>query len=68
MLDFKVRVSTPPAYEVAPERAGLHVTAHYEQFSDPMNAARGADLVNTDVWTSMGFESKNEERKHDFED
>jgi ornithine carbamoyltransferase len=33
-----------------------------------MNAARGADLVNTDVWTSMGFESKNEERKRDFED
>jgi len=33
-----------------------------------MDAARGADLVTTDVWTSMGFESENEERKRDFED
>ncbi len=68
VLDFKVRVSTPPGYEVEPERAGLHGTAHYEQFTDPMEAARGADLVTTDVWTSMGFEAENEERKRDFED
>jgi ornithine carbamoyltransferase len=33
-----------------------------------MEAARGADLVTTDVWTSMGFEAENEERKRDFED
>jgi ornithine carbamoyltransferase len=33
-----------------------------------MKAARGADLVTTDVWTSMGFEAENEERKRDFED
>ena len=33
-----------------------------------MEAARAADLVTTDVWTSMGFESENEERKRDFED
>jgi ornithine carbamoyltransferase len=68
VLDFNVRVSTPPGYEVEPERAGLHGTGHYEQFADPMEAARGADLVTTDVWTSMGFEAENEERKRDFED
>ena len=33
-----------------------------------MQAARDADLVTTDVWTSMGFEAENEERKRDFED
>ena len=33
-----------------------------------MAAARGADLVTTDVWTSMGFEAENEARKRDFED
>jgi ornithine carbamoyltransferase len=68
VLDFNVRVSTPPGYEVEPERAGLHGTGHYEQFADPMQAARGADLVTTDVWTSMGFEAENDERKRDFED
>ena len=67
-LDFNVHVSTPPGYEVEPERAGLYGTDHYEEFSDPMQAARGAHLVTTDVWTSMGFEAENEERKRDFED
>jgi ornithine carbamoyltransferase len=33
-----------------------------------MEAARGAHLVTTDVWTSMGFEAENEERKKDFAD
>ena len=33
-----------------------------------MEAAHGADLVTTDVWTSMGFEAENEERKRDFAD
>ena len=68
IFDFNVHVSTPPGYEVEPERAGLYGTSHYEEFSDPMQAAREADLVTTDVWTSMGFESENEERKRDFED
>ena len=68
VLDFNVHVSTPPGYEVEPERAGLYGTDHYEQFPDPMQAARGADLVTTDVWTSMGFEAENEERKRDFGD
>jgi ornithine carbamoyltransferase len=67
VLDFNVHVSTPPGYEVEPERANLYGTDHYEEFSDPMEAVRGADLVTTDVWTSMGFEAENEERKRDFE-
>jgi ornithine carbamoyltransferase len=68
VLDFNVHVSTPPGYEVEPERAGLYGTDHYEEFRDPMQAAKGADLVTTDVWTSMGFEAENEARKRDFED
>jgi ornithine carbamoyltransferase len=67
-LDFNVHVSTPPGYEVEPERAGLYGTGHYEEFRDPMQAARTADLVTTDVWTSMGFEAENEERRRDFQD
>jgi len=68
VLDFNVHVSTPPEYEVEPERANLYGTDHFEEFKDPMDAARGADLVTTDVWTSMGFESENEERRKDFAD
>jgi ornithine carbamoyltransferase len=68
ILDFNVHVSTPPGYEVEPERAGLFGADHYEEFTDPMKAALGADLVTTDVWTSMGFEAENEERIKDFAD
>ena len=68
IFDFRVHVSTPPGYEVEAERAGLHGTAHFQQFADPMDAARNADLVTTDVWTSMGFEAENEERLRDFAD
>ena len=68
MLDFNVHVSTPPGYEVEIERANLYGNDHYEEFADPMDAAHGADLVTTDVWTSMGFEAENEERKRDFAD
>jgi ornithine carbamoyltransferase len=68
VFDFNVHVSTPPGYEVEPERANLYGTSHYEEFRDPMQAAKGAHLVTTDVWTSMGFEAENEARKRDFED
>ena len=63
-FDFKLHISTPPGYEVEADRMNGHCRA----FADPMAAAKGADLVTTDVWTSMGFESENEERKRDFED
>lgn len=68
VLGFNMHVSTPPEYEVEPERANLYGTDHFEEFKDPMDAAKGADLVTTDVWTSMGFEAENEERRKDFAD
>jgi ornithine carbamoyltransferase len=68
LLDFQVKVSTPPGYEVEPERAGLFGDKHFEQFTDPIDACRGAHLVTTDVWTSMGFEAENEERRKAFAD
>jgi len=64
VFDFKLQISTPPGYEVEPER----LNSNMEIFSDPMHAARGADLVTTDVWTSMGFEAENEARCHAFAD
>ncbi len=68
VLEFNVHVSTPPGYEVEPERAGLYGTDHFEAFADPLDACRGAHLVTTDVWTSMGFEAENEARKKAFAD
>ena len=62
IFDFKLNVSTPPGYELEMK------SKHVESFADPMKAARGADLVTTDVWTSMGYEAENEERKRDFQD
>ena len=67
VFGFNMNVSTPPGYEIEAERAGIHGT-HFEAFADPMDAARNADLVTTDVWTSMGFEAENEERMRDFAD
>lgn len=39
---------------------------YYTLFRDPIEAAKGADLVTTDVWTSMGYEAENEKRRRDF--
>jgi ornithine carbamoyltransferase len=64
IFDFKLNISTPPGYEVEPERLNRNA----ETFADPMAAARGAHLVTTDVWTSMGFEAENEERRRAFQD
>ena len=37
-------------------------------FAHPLEAVRGADLVTTDVWTSMGYEAENEARCKAFAD
>jgi ornithine carbamoyltransferase len=60
LLGFTVHVSTPSGYEVDQAVAGIRSSDSYKVFSDPMEACRGADLVTTDVWTSMGFEAENE--------
>jgi len=65
-------VATPPGYEPeesvseqarnAAEAAGTRL----EITSDPAAAVRGADVVYTDVWTSMGLEAEREERLRVF--
>ena len=68
VLDFKVNLSTPPGYALQPELIAGVNAAHFEVFADPMDACRDADLVTTDVWTSMGFEAENEARIKAFAD
>ena len=68
ILGFKVHLSTPGGYEVDQSVAGIRCSESYQVFKDPMRACLGADLVTTDVWTSMGFEAENEARKKAFSD
>jgi ornithine carbamoyltransferase len=68
LLGFTVHVSTPSGYEVDQAVAGIRSSQSYKVFQDPKEACRGADLVTTDVWTSMGFEAENEARKKAFAD
>jgi ornithine carbamoyltransferase len=65
LLGFTVHVSTPSGYEIDPAVAGVRSSC-YKVFKDPMQACAGADLVTTDVWTSMGYEAENEARKKAF--
>jgi ornithine carbamoyltransferase len=67
LLGFKVHVSTPSGYEIDQAVAGVNSSC-YRVFKDPMQACAGADLVTTDVWTSMGFEAENEARRLAFAD
>jgi len=50
----------PPPDELA--RAGSNVTLVH----DPLRAVEGCDVVNTDVWTSMGQEAEGDERTEAF--
>ncbi len=68
ILGFRVHLSTPGGYEVDQSVAGIRSSESYKVFKDPLLACAGADLVTTDVWTSMGFEAENEARKRAFAD
>ena len=64
-LDFQLRIAAPKAYQPSQEllkRAGGNVVC-----SDDLAAmARGADLLYTDVWVSMGKEAEAAERLRDL--
>ena len=66
LLGFTVHVSTPGGYEVKQSVAGVSNNQCFKVFADPLQACTGADLVTTDVWTSMGYEAENEARRQAF--
>jgi ornithine carbamoyltransferase len=68
VLGFTLHVSTPRGYEIDAEVAGVRNAGCFKVFKNPLDACRGADLVTTDVWTSMGYEAEDRERRIAFAD
>ncbi len=67
LLGFELRLACPPGYEPHPailERNRARTTVALTR--DPVEAVRGAHVVNTDVWASMGQEGEQVERVQAF--
>jgi ornithine carbamoyltransferase len=64
--------ATPKGYEppedvlIAARRAAVQAGGTVELVHDPAAAARAADALYTDVWTSMGQEDEADKRRRDF--
>jgi len=71
-LGAHVWVATPDGYEPKSEAVqwakarALETGGSCTISNDPVEAVRGADVVYTDVWASMGCESEKEERSKIF--
>jgi len=64
---FELRLACPKGYE--PDKAifeRARTAANVMLTHDPREAVKGADVVNTDVWASMGQEAEAEERRRAF--
>lgn len=74
IMGMDCSIGSPEGYEVddailAEAKAIAEKTgAKIEMTNDPIEAIKDADIVYTDVWTSMGWEEENEERLVKFAD
>jgi len=65
---MRVRVATPPGFEPIPqvvhraEEIAAETGGAVEVTAEPLDAARDADVLYTDVWASMGQEAEADER------
>ncbi len=68
IFGFKLQIATPPGYEPdagvidRAKTAGARIVCGH----DPMAAAKDADVLNTDVWASMGQEAEQQKREKAF--
>ena len=64
-FDFTLKVACPEGFE---PRADIVAKAggRVEIFREPADAARGSDLLVTDVWASMGQEEEKTERRREL--
>ena len=68
IFGFELRIATPKGYEpdaAVVERA-KKLGANILYTNDPLEAAKGAMVLNTDVWASMGQEQEQKEREKAF--
>jgi len=65
LFPYTLRFSGPREYEPDRELVAtlIKMGGRIEIFSDPIEGVRGADVLYTDVWVSMGKEEEAEERK-----
>ena len=66
ILNFTLNVSSPPGFGIDLKDTQFSNQNLIKQFEDPKAAAKDVDLIVTDVWTSMGFESEVAERTQSF--
>ena len=66
VFGFHLNVSTPVGYDINPALVSQN-NLRYTVFKNPADACAGADLVTTDVWTSMGYEQENVARLKAFD-
>ena len=66
VLGFQVRFSAPNGYTLDPARLSAAAAKHLTVCNSPEDACKDADIVSTDVWTSMGFEDENTSRMAAF--
>ena len=67
LLDFQLRVAAPEGYDPIPEAIAL-APERVRITRNPREAVADADLVVTDVWTSMGQEEEDAHRRRRFAD
>jgi len=73
-VGMNFRLACPPGYEIRKEvlSKGRKFAAlsgsQIQVTSDPGGAAKGADVIYTDVWVSMGQEAEAEKRRRAFSD
>jgi ornithine carbamoyltransferase len=65
LYGYELRLASPKGYHPAAEVVNQS-PQHVHLVRDPREAVRGADVVITDVWTSMGQEAESKQRLADL--
>lgn len=68
VMGFELSLACPKGYEPNSEILAAASGSRVTLTSDPVEAVRGADVINVDVWASMGQESEQEQRLNIFSD